>query len=169
MRNDEIRPNVFTPQDFQSMFEHFWTLYQKELDHLLRSFTIFLYKLHGQFFYFISGYESSSDFYNNFAWNFAEQKYFRFDIWLSSTSIFLNATWPCFYFWTGKWRTSMFQLLFSLRGNMHLPDYFERSLLNIEFCANWNEETINKKHFYALKSKDKYSKTDAACLIDGLR
>ena len=52
---------------------------------------------------------------------------------------------------------------------MHLPDYFERSLLNIEFCVNWNEETINKKHFYALKSKDKYSKTDAACLIDGLR
>ena len=40
-----------------------------------------------------------------------------------------------------------FNLLFSLRGNMHLPDYFERSLLSIEFVSIEMKRQLTKNIF----------------------
>ena len=94
LRNVEIWSNVFTPQDFKSTFGHFSTLYRKGLDHLLL-------KLHEQFFLLLVVMERPG-FYKNFAWKMLEQKDFRFDTRLSSTSFFLKGIWTCFYFCTGK-------------------------------------------------------------------
>ena len=98
------------------------------------------------------------DFYNNCAWKILEQKDFKFETLLSSTSIFLNATLSCFYFWTGKWLTLVFLSSFE-------PVW---SVLNIEVGAYWNEVTVKKKRCYTVKVKDEHSQTDSARSIDGL-